>query len=540
MKSKILIVDDNPLEIEYLKKNVDWEELEFEICATAYNGRRGLLMYDKFHPDLIIMDIQMPGMTGIEMARTLRERQEDVYIVFLSSYEVFEYARSGFELGVAQYILKQDIGTEKVQNTLRKVKEQLAERKKLIFHRQRQRLRRILEGTEEEIEGKEISEVFTLAVLFCDGSLPFFPFEEIEEEKRADFSEMEDELQESGILELPYTLQETILIWKETAMLSQREQERRARETCKTILKKLIQSRKNKIEDEKEKQGAGQIRICLIGTGLKETQIREQYLKWKPYFNQRFLIETGRIFTVETRKMISSEKKEENGAFFIKKEGNDTEEIDWKVVDLYQKQRETDSFFNYVSQCIENMIQERQINQIFRSFSVLFSKYEEKWKNTKRKQMMQEDWKEVFPKEEMSSCDTIQKAVIFWKERYSALEQEEEKSEEMGYSRLTRAVISYIQGHYREKGLDTNQIAQYVSLSSSRLRFVFKEEVGQTIGQYLTEVRMQKAKRLLLETKKSSDEIADEIGYLDGKYFRKMFKQKYGLTPREFREREKN
>ena len=322
MKSKILIVDDNPLEIEYLKKNVDWEELEFEICATAYNGRRGLLMYDKFHPDLIIMDIQMPGMTGIEMARTLRERQEDVYIVFLSSYEVFEYARSGFELGVAQYILKQDIGTEKVQNTLRKVKEQLAERKKLIFHRQRQRLRRILEGTEEEIEGKEISEVFTLAVLFCDGSLPFFPFEEIEEEKRADFSEMEDELQESGILELPYTLQETILIWKETAMLSQREQERRARETCKTILKKLIQSRKNKIEDEKEKQGAGQIRICLIGTGLKETQIREQYLKWKPYFNQRFLIETGRIFTVETRKMISSEKKEENGAFFIKKEGH--------------------------------------------------------------------------------------------------------------------------------------------------------------------------------------------------------------------------
>ena len=131
MAWKVIIIDDNPLEIEYLKSNIDWEALDFNICAQALNAKRGLFYYEKHQPDLIITDIQMPGNSGIDMINDIRKRDDKVCVVFLSSYEIFEYAKSGYDLGVIQYILKQDIGTDKVQKQLEYVKNYLEEKKQM-------------------------------------------------------------------------------------------------------------------------------------------------------------------------------------------------------------------------------------------------------------------------------------------------------------------------------------------------------------------------------------------------------------------------
>jgi YesN/AraC family two-component response regulator len=163
---------------------------------------------------------------------------------------------------------------------------------------------------------------------------------------------------------------------------------------------------------------------------------------------------------------------------------------------------------------MEKMISGRKLQSIFRGLSILFQDCEE----------------------ELLRCDTVAAALELWKAKI-CVSDEEQKVYGKGYSKITCEVIGYLKNHYHIQNLDINQIADYVSMSTSRLRTVFKEEVGQTLGQYLTDLRMNRAKHLLLETNWKSDQIAEEVGYLDGKYFRKMFKQKYGITPREYREK---
>lgn len=99
-----------------------------------------------------------------------------------------------------------------------------------------------------------------------------------------------------------------------------------------------------------------------------------------------------------------------------------------------------------------------------------------------------------------------------------------------------KTAIQYIHEHLSDKQLDISQLAEKVSLSQSRFRAVFKEETGKSPSRYLSEIRFQVAEELLLKSGLKMDDIADEAGFLDGKYFRKIFSQKYGMTPRQFRE----
>lgn len=96
--------------------------------------------------------------------------------------------------------------------------------------------------------------------------------------------------------------------------------------------------------------------------------------------------------------------------------------------------------------------------------------------------------------------------------------------------------IQYIKGHYYEKQLGVGRLAERVCLSPSRFRTVFKQEVGLSPNQYLGEVRLREAQKLLLNTCMKLEDIADATGYVNGSYFQKIFRQKFGITPKEFRE----
>ena len=104
------------------------------------------------------------------------------------------------------------------------------------------------------------------------------------------------------------------------------------------------------------------------------------------------------------------------------------------------------------------------------------------------------------------------------------------------YSPSVEMAIEYMKQHLNDKQLDINQTAESVSLSPSRFRFKFKSETGISPNQYLGDLRFARAEKLLLTTCMKLEDIADEVGFLDGKYFRKIFHKKYGMTPREFRE----
>lgn len=104
---KVLLVDDEPFIIQGLKVIIDWENEEFEIAGTASNGKEALQFLENENVDLVIADIRMPEMTGLELLETLRkDKKSDVYFVILSGYADFSYAQQAMQNDCTDYILK--------------------------------------------------------------------------------------------------------------------------------------------------------------------------------------------------------------------------------------------------------------------------------------------------------------------------------------------------------------------------------------------------------------------------------------------------
>ena len=103
---KVLIVDDEPIIAEGLKKIVDWQKYSCVVVGTASSGKEGLEMVEKLSPDILFTDIRMPGMDGLTMIAALRSEHRDLQVIILTGYRDFDYARQALTLGVFRYLVK--------------------------------------------------------------------------------------------------------------------------------------------------------------------------------------------------------------------------------------------------------------------------------------------------------------------------------------------------------------------------------------------------------------------------------------------------
>lgn len=127
MTFKVLLIDDEPWALEGLKLWVHWEELGFEICATGANGVQGLKLMEQHMPDLVIVDIHMPVMDGLEMIKEWRERGNEVTkFVILTGYSDFDYARKALQYKASRYLLK-PLDEEQAEQEIRSVLQELIE-----------------------------------------------------------------------------------------------------------------------------------------------------------------------------------------------------------------------------------------------------------------------------------------------------------------------------------------------------------------------------------------------------------------------------
>ena len=125
----ILIIDDEPIVKIALRSILPWEEHGFSICGTASNGLEALPLIEQHHPDVIITDLKMPKMDGLEMIAKLREAGCDAYIIILTAYDSFTYAQTALRLGAVDFLLK-PFHDGDLENAVLALQKKLSSRKK--------------------------------------------------------------------------------------------------------------------------------------------------------------------------------------------------------------------------------------------------------------------------------------------------------------------------------------------------------------------------------------------------------------------------
>ena len=121
---KIILADDEPIIIKGLRKMIQWESLHAEIVAEAENGEELLERVREYSPDIVISDVAMPKMSGLDVIKKIRETDKKIKIIFLSGYQEFEYVRTAIRYDAQEYLLK-PVGKEELEQAVLRAEQEL-------------------------------------------------------------------------------------------------------------------------------------------------------------------------------------------------------------------------------------------------------------------------------------------------------------------------------------------------------------------------------------------------------------------------------
>jgi two-component system response regulator YesN len=122
---KILIADDEFLVRLGLKTTIDWQTHGFEIVGEAKNGKEALELFEQFNPDILLTDIRMPIMDGLELIQAIKQKKKTLKSIILTHYDDFNYAKEAIKLGASEYILKSDLNSDNLFNILNRLSNEI-------------------------------------------------------------------------------------------------------------------------------------------------------------------------------------------------------------------------------------------------------------------------------------------------------------------------------------------------------------------------------------------------------------------------------
>lgn len=492
-----LLADDDYLVLQDLKALVDWKALGFQIAGTASNGRRALSLAQKLKPQLIITDISMPVMDGFDFIETVQEMYPDTYIMLISSYADFEYAKRAMADGIGDYILKNEITSKLMEEKLTKAAETL---KSNASARQRN-LRVAL--TEYFQEDRELPQpIQTGRYLFY--LLTFhLPLEKLNPHFRhvPQYGiKLYDSISSAIRISFPNALifnvgnylvagippQEIHSIYSGTTVTRGENQLRSIANQCRT--EKLL--------------------ISCYPERVSIKEFKAVFQKLRAYLNFQ--------------------------SSFI--EGFQT---DLRI--LYQKTfSPCRQLFPYdlIKTCLSSP--EQYYQQLYNYLTVLFNQ-----KDADSIYMLYHNT--LLQLEELSghlvnisSCRQFQgqeDLFDFFKQSYELCREKVLAGRTFHYSLPTQKAIQYMQDSLSDSNLTIEKIASAVGLSASRLSVLFKQETENTVNDFLTDIRISHAVHLLENSSMKIYEIASAVGYKSAQYFSQVFQQKTGHKPLYFRQK---
>ena len=523
MLYKVFFVEDEVVTREGIRDNLDWEANGFEFCGEASDGEMALPMLRTVRPDVLITDIKMPFMDGLQLSKIVRERMPFVKIVILSGHDEFEYAQEAIKLGVTDYLLK-PVTVQKLQGTLQKLSTQLEEERK-----EQEKIKRLQEQVEENRSLLCEKLLFKLIVgaispieaiekgqsLGLDLSARHYlvVFLRIELGDRSEQYDHDEYLQlQNAVIGLAEKNPDIFILKREWSDLIF---------IMKGGTPEYLEEERDQLLDRIRQDVATTRYRLSFGIGSTESRIAD--------ISQSF-----------AEALVNVQGKGGRHASGLNRAVEQTEllKLDKSAVENYLRsggRDDFDSFFDaYLKPLGEAAVKSDLIkNYLFVDVALATARLVND---------LGGDVDHVIP--ELNAIETIMsniKTIDELREQagrilFGALDFRDCQSSGQ-YRNLIRQAKEFIETHYTDPKLSLNDVAALVNLSASHFSVVFSQEACQTFKEYLTEVRITKAKELLRMTTLRSADIAYRVGYNDPHYFSSVFKKKTGLSPMEFRSR---
>lgn len=545
---KALLADDDFLVRSYLKMLSSWEKAGFEITADVRDGEEALEVLDREKIDLVVTDIAMPLMDGIELIREIRRKYPDIYVIVLSCHDEFEYVKKAMKEGADEYVLKNTLNEESLYTVLEAAEEHIRQSKEEAGvkdqKQQTQEHADMKKDPEEDnnadADGKtgeksdqtgNMNEKFLFFNQILAGTLSG----EEREEKRI----------RAGIRG-KYKNSAVIVIKREETEytedpLEEARKEQYSLEFYRRMQEKL-QSRPGESETEKEMIYLGNGTYCcfLDLSDEYKSSVMYQHLTGTASACYKICAEEEEAYKIgvsnicigadalrqayqQARMMIKNSFYEKDGIAYYEadramgKELPKEAETLLEEAELLKKKSEKDKFLLMAGTVIQAFKKERCDSQLVRQW---FRKLEHK---------LQVDGSRA--DQHFGYIGEVKKELEHLAEQ--AFECGEPNIPE-DLSQAVKIAADYAARHYRE-AVGLGDAAEAAGVNSTYLSYLFSQEMGIGFANYLLNLRMEHAKNLLRETNLKMWQVAEESGFNDYHYFSKVFKKAEGMSPAQYR-----
>lgn len=524
---KLLLVDDEVDVREGLLHLIDWRSIGCEVVDTAENGREAMELVEKYLPDIVVTDIQMPFMNGLQLSEWIRSVYPDTKIVILTGFEEFEYAQRAVSLGIDDYLLKPFSAGElcavldKVKVRLdqqRQAKEDIQQLKEHYFRNLPVLRSLFLNSLVSHVLGREeILEKCSQYDLDLQGEGYM-----VAVIHRDEIQERDPELQLFAVLnvaeELVSRCSRSLVFIHLNAVIVLAVFDSRDHEE--------MTSRTLKLLEEIRYTAERYLKLTLtIGAGSAVNELSElnsSYQDAMRALDYQLILGNNKVIwidDVEMRQVVPFifDKEKERELIRCLKLGSD-EELEQLL----------DELFN-------GLLDSRTTDQDLQAYLLLMLTAV-----VKAAQEMHENLDALFGETgaflgQFSRLNYSAEAKGWFTGICFTLKRSIASERQTGYQKLVEEAKQFMNEHYQDCELSIGKVCKQLHISTGYFSNIFKKETKTTFVSYLMGLRMEAAKHLLLTTDMKSFEIAERVGFADPNYFSFCFRKKFGISPKEFR-----
>ena len=537
---KVFLVEDEIVVREGIRKNIPWEQYGFQYAGDAPDGELALPLIRQIQPDLLITDIKMPFMDGLSLSELVRRELPNIKIVIISGYDDFSYAQQAIGLGVEQYLLKPilkdklaEILTTLYQKMQAEVEQQAhvarfaQEAREYELDSRRRFFERLVAG------GASVSEICESArSLGIDISAPAYDivlyalssaaFDGSGPERYTDaLAQVQDRVTQYVVSHPELILFRWNIATYAVLVKGNPDDIARRTEDCVGNIQALCAEAGHDV-DWHIASGTPVARLGAIPACFEEANRVLSY---------RYLCPDEHVLTEASIHRLRKGDSRNTGTGNV--------EIDRERIHLFLMGGTEGEIERFIDQLLQGAGGEAELplynkylamTICYAAAEYLYSigcRGEDVWPLETRQEG-------AVPRADGSMSNPEAARRTAHKVLLQAIEKRDAENRKR-QSGLLQQAIQFMDAHYQDETISLDRVARQVNISPNYFSAMFSQEVGQTFIEYLTEKRIDEARRLLRQTDMRSSEIAVAVGYRDPHYFSFVFRKVAGCTPSEYR-----